>query len=199
MPGLSAERLVLDRSAYALLRPSAKQRILPVRQQRRVQVGRRLSLEFENEETLQYQVQEMIYAENITDEHAAAHEVASYQRLVPTANTLTATMFLEFTDVASVQQDMARVSGIEKLITLTVGRSDIVAEDVPPPDEGLSEQTFSVHFLRFSLTDEQRRNFADDSLPVSVHVAHPNYQAATELSTSTRAQLLADLGLRPAS
>ena len=72
-------------------------------------------------------------------------------------------------------------------ITLSVGDDVIAAVDVAPPDEANEEQTYSVHFVRFDITEEQREALANLS------VEHPKFQAAVPVPAELRAQLIVDL------
>ena len=193
MPRLELDQITLDRDSYAAVRADARKRMLAIRRSRRVQLGQLMVLEFENEDTLHYQVQEMVYAENITTGSGAGQEIQTYRRLLPTTRSVSATLFLEFTDVVTVHGELAGVAGIQHLIRLRVGDDVIAAVDVPPPDEANQEQTYSVHFVRFDITNGQRESLANLSVPASLSVQHPNFQAAVPLSAELRAQLIADL------
>jgi len=193
VPGLNLDELILDREQYRAVRAEVRARMLPLRRSRRVQVGDALALEFENEQTLHYQVQEMIYAENITSEAAAGEEIETYRRLLPTAGSVSATMFLEFADLDTVRTSLDGLSGIQHLIELRLGSSRIAGVDVPPPDEADDRQTYSVHFVRFDLAPAQRADLANLTVPAQLSVEHPAYRAATELPAELRAQLVADL------
>jgi Protein of unknown function (DUF3501) len=193
VPSLELDQITLDRDSYAAVRADARKRMLAIRRSRRVQLGQLIALEFENEDTLHYQVQEMVYAENITTASGAAEEIETYRRLLPTTRSVSATLFLEFTDVATVHGDLDGVAGIQHLIRLQVGNDIIAAVDVPPPDEANEEQTYSVHFVRFNLTEEQRESLANLNVPASLSVDHPKFQAIVPLPAELRAQLIADL------
>jgi hypothetical protein len=189
---LSVADLVLDPTRYADQRKARRAAAIELRRSRRVQVGDLVALEFENAETLTYQAQEMLYVEGISDETAAAAELAAYQRLLPGPKTLTATMLVEIADQAEVKSRLQALAGVHDAIRLEVGDAVSPARDVPPPDEGPSERTFSVHFLRFDLPDEAVAAL-QGSAPARIVVEHPAYAASTELSAQTRAQLVSDL------
>lgn len=195
MVHLDVAELILDRKQYAAQRAERRGALIPVRRRRRLRLGERLLLEFENEQTLTYQVQEMVYVENISDESAAMEEVDAYRRLLPTNKSVAATLFLEFTDTETVRQELARLDGVHRMIELTLGSHTTTAEDVPPPDEGDAEHTYSVHFLRFTFDDEMRGKLPDLRTPATLSVAHPRYSATAELPPELRAELARDLGL----
>ncbi|HSY15925.1 MAG TPA: DUF3501 family protein [Jatrophihabitantaceae bacterium] len=195
MSDLTIDQLVLDRTEYALMRDAERQRILPVRTLRRVQVGKILSLEFENADTLRYQVQQMVYVEGATSEASAAEQLSTYSRLLPTDHSVAATMFLALTDQVAVRENLASLTHIQEAISLQIGETSIAAEDVPPPDEVDTGRTFSVHFLRFRFDDAQRAALADLTTPAALRVDHPNYQGSTDLSAGLRGELIKDLGV----
>jgi len=190
---LELDQITLDRDRYAEVRADARRRMVAIRRSRRVQLGGLVALEFENEDTLHYQVQEMVYAENITTAAGAGEELETYRRLVPTARSVSATLFLEFGDPATVRGDLDAIAGIQHLIRLRVGDDVISGVDVPPPDEANTEQTYSVHFVRFDLTEGQREALANLRLPASLSVEHPKFEASVPVPAELRAQLTADL------
>lgn len=196
MPTLSRDALVLDHRAYAAQRGEARDRMIPLRKLRRVRLGDQLVLEFENAETLQYQVQEMLFAEGVTDEAEVAHELEAYSRLLPSSHELCATLFVELDDVAAVREELERLRGVQHAISIDVGGARAPGIELPGPDEeGPSESTYSVHFLRFRFSDEQRDAFRDPQVPASLVVDHPEYADDTPLTGETRKSLLADLAL----
>jgi len=84
-----------------------------------------------------------------------------------------------------------------KRFGLRVGDDVIAAVDVPPPDEANQEQTYSVHFVRFDITDGQRESLANLAVPASLSVKHPKFQATLPLPAQLRAQLVVDLAESP--
>ena len=193
MSRLELDQITLDRDSYAAVRADARKRMLAIRRSRRVQLGQLIALEFENEDTLHYQVQEMVYAENITTRSGAGEEIETYRRLLPTPSSISATLFLEFADLATVHADLDGVAGIQHLIRLHVGDDVIAAVDVPPPDEANKEQTYSVHFVRFDITEEQRESLANLTVPATLSVEHPKFQASVSVPAELRVQLIVDL------
>ena len=199
---LARDRLVLDRAAYlADVRPELRARLIPLRASRRARLGDSLALEFENSETLLYQVQEMLMVEGVVDESAVTDELDAYSRLLPESHSLCATLFIEAGDVTTVKEELRALSGIQHSIRLEVSVSGgpprvIAGLEVPGPDEeGPSEITHAVHFLRFSFDDQSRDAFRDPSVVVELVVEHPAYAAAVPLEGDLRLLLLADLSL----
>ncbi len=203
---LSATEITTDHHNYGQRRAAERARVMPIRAERRVRVGDILVFEFENEETLRYQVQEMVFVERITDPAEVGHEIELYGRMAPTSHELCATMFVELDQGADVRAELARLDGIQNAVSLEIGASAISAEGersrVPGVElRGLDEDparpsdTVSVHVVRFTLTDEQRDAFRDPQVPVELVVEHPEYAESTPIAGSTRLSLLADLAL----
>lgn len=196
MSTLSRDALVLDLKQYAAQRPAARDRMIPLRRGRRVRLGDQLVLEFENEATLTYQVQEMLFTEGITDEGEVAGELAAYSRLLPTSHDLTATMFVEIDDVTAVRDELKRLNGLQHAIRIDVAAEQVPAVELPGPDEeGPSEETYSVHFLKFRFSETARDGFRDPSVPAMLVVEHPQYAEDTPIDGELRRSLLADLAL----
>ncbi len=194
---LTVADITTDHQAYAARRAQERSRMIQVRAERRIRVGDMLVFEFEDEQTLRYQVQEMVYTERLTDASGVAHEVDAYARLLPSSHALTATLFIELDAHADVREELSRLAGIQDTISLDIGGVAVRGLEIRGLDEdpdGPSE-TVTVHMLRFSLDDQQRDAFRDPSIPVEVVVDHPAYSESTPLPGTTRLRLIADLAL----
>lgn len=193
---LDPSSVVVDRADYLRRRHSVRQAAMALRGRRRVRVGDQLAFEFENAETLAYQVQEMVYAEGLSQESEVAHEIESYARLLPSSHELSATMFVELTDVATVRRELARLGGLVRHVAVTVGGHRVPAFEPPGPDDPEpSDRTSSVHFVRFRFDAEARDAFRDPGVPAYLVVDHPEYAEDVALTGETRLSLLADLAL----
>src|SRR5438874_8194835 len=132
---LSRDALVVDRTEYARQRRAERERIIALRSLRRVSLGDRLVLEFENFETLQYQVQEMVYAEAITAESEISDEIVAYSRMLPTSHELSATLFVELPDMQNIRDDLSAVKSAPHNILLRVGDDLVASRELTDPDE----------------------------------------------------------------
>jgi glycerol-3-phosphate dehydrogenase subunit C len=189
---MDSDAYELSPEAYALVRGERRAEAITLRRARRVRLGDLVMLEFENAATLRYQAQEMLYVERVTDPNAAAAEVGVYERLRPTGSRLTATMFIEIDDPDRVREELGRLNGLHDAIRLEVGDAVCPARDIPPPEEGPSTHTVSVHFLGFDLSDAVIGALRDGS-PARLVVDHPALQAGAELDPSLVTALLGDL------
>jgi Protein of unknown function (DUF3501) len=203
---LTATQITTDHHSYGERRAAERARVMPIRAERRIRVGDMLVFEFENLETLRYQVQEMVFVERITDPAEIGHEIELYGRMAPGSHELCATMFVELDQSADVRAELARLRGIQHAVSLAIGPSAIEAEGLPSlvpafelraldEDSEQPSDTVSVHVVRFTLNDEQRDAFRDPQVPVELVVEHPEYAESTPITGGARLSLLADLAL----
>ncbi len=180
--------------AYASARPQFRSKVLEHKKNRTIGIGPNMTLVFEDELTMRYQIQEMLRAERIFEPEGIQDELDAYNPLIPDGTNWKATMLIEFPDVEERRRMLARLIGVEDRVWVR-------AEGAPPvyaiADEDLEreneEKTSSVHFLRFELTPEMIARLRDGAA-LSLGIDHPSYEHSVEkVSESVRTSLLADL------
>jgi hypothetical protein len=193
---LTVADITTDHQAYAARRAQERSRMIPVRAERRVRVGDMLVFEFEDEQTLRYQVQEMVYTERLADASDVAHEVEAYARLLPSSHALAATMFIELDAHVDVREELSRLAGVQDTVSLDIGGTAVRGTEIRGLDEDpdTPSETVTVHMHRFLLDDRQRDAFRNPGVPIELVVDHPAYSESTPLPAATRLRLLADLG-----
>jgi hypothetical protein len=183
---------IVDLRAYERERDEFRAQIIATKKPRRVQLGDLMTLVFENTDTMRFQIQEMARIEKILRDEQVAHEVETYNELIPDPGQLSATLFLEITDNDALRQWLPKFVGIQRHITIDVAGMESRAFALD--EERLTREdqvTTTVHYVRFALSPEQRAEFAEG--PVTVRVDHLAYTAETTLSDEQRAALNADL------
>jgi Protein of unknown function (DUF3501) len=185
---------LLSLEAYAKQRAAFRARVMEHKKRRTLHLGAHLTLLFEDELTIRYQVQEMLRIERIFEEAGIQHELDAYNPLVPDGSNWKATMLLEYPDEAERRRMLAALKGIERRVWVQVAGADrrvyaIADEDLERETE---EKTSSVHFLRFEL-DAAMRERLRHGAAVTVGVDHPQYGVAVELAPEQRAALASDL------
>jgi hypothetical protein len=184
---------LLSLEAYAKARPEWRRKILEHKKRRTVHVGDHLTLQFEDELTIRYQVQEMLRIERIFEEEGIQHELDSYNPLVPDGGNWKATMLIEYPDADERRRMLAQLKGLERRVWVQVeGDARVYAvadEDLERENE---EKTSSVHFLRFEL-DAAARERLRAGANVSVGVDHPRYTMSVQLRSEVRDSLAGDL------
>lgn len=182
---------------YERIRPALRDAILAHKAPRRVPVGDRVTLVFEDRETLRWQVLEMCRVERIRDPRAVQHELDVYNELIPGEGELSATLYVEITDRTDIRPELDRLIGIDEHVFLEVGEEEIQARFDPKQME--EDRISAVQYLRFPLGPERAARFADPEVPVALRIDHPNYRARAELAPATRRSLAVDLRGDPPS
>jgi hypothetical protein len=193
MPRIGRESL-LTLEAYARQRNDFRERVLAHKRPRSVHLGPHLTLLFEDELTIRYQIQEMLRIEKTFDQAGIEDELAAYNPLVPDGHNWKATLLVAYEDVAERKQALARLKGIEERLWVQVeGQPRVYAiadEDLKREN---SEKTSAVHFVRFELTPAMIAALKAGA-GLAIGVDHPEYSATLDaLSEETRRALMADL------
>ena len=179
--------------AYAKARKDFRARVIAHKKQRTAHLGDHVTLIFEDELTVRYQVQEMLRVERIFEEAGILDELDAYNPLIPDGNNWKATMLIEYPDEDERRAMLARLKGIEDRVWVQAAGNDrvyaIADEDLERENE---EKTSSVHFLRFELTPAIKRALAGDS-GLSMGVDHPAYNVNMDVTSEVRASLVRDL------
>jgi len=184
---------LLTLEAYAKQRPQFRAKVIEHKRRRTVHLGANLTLQFEDELTIRYQVQEMLRIERIFEEDGIQHELDAYNPLIPDGGNWKATMLIEYPDAEERKRRLAELKGVERKVWVEVDGAPrvwaVADEDLERENE---EKTSSVHFLRFELERAARERLRAGAR-VTVGVDHPNYRARVELSPEQKSALAADL------
>jgi len=174
---------------YDRQRKSLKANLIPVKKQRRVEVGPFATFYFENYATMWLQVQEMLRIERGGEEQIAG-ELDAYNPLIPQGDELIATMMLEIEDARRRNAVLLSLGGIEETVFMEIGTDVIRAKPTEYDDRTTPDgKTSSVHWLRFKLAPEQIARFKNSSERVVLGVSHPSYGHMAVLTAETRAAL----------
>jgi hypothetical protein len=184
---------LLTLEAYAKQRSDFRARVIAHKKDRTVRLGEHLTLIFEDELTIRYQIQEMLRIEKTFEETGIQDELDAYNPLVPDGTNLKATMMIEYEDAAVRKTELARLKGIEDRVYVQVdGQAKVYAiadEDLERENE---EKTSSVHFLRFEFEPAAIAAFKQGAA-VALGVDHPNYSMRLdEVAPQVQAALARD-------
>lgn len=178
---------------YAEKRVEFRAKVMQYKKHRQVHLGEHVTLYFENQLTMQYQIQEMLRIEKIFEKAGIQEELDTYNPLIPDGRNLKATFMVEYDDVEERKVALSKLIGIEDKVWVQVTGFDkayaIADEDL---ERDNAEKTSSVHFMRFELTDDMA-NAAKAGADIAIGVEHDNYTfAATPVTSSIRDSLVAD-------
>jgi hypothetical protein len=193
MPRITRDSL-LSLEAYARQRNDFRSRVIAHKKNRSVQIGEHVTLIFEDELTVRYQIQEMLRIERTFEDTGIAGELDAYNPLVPDGSNWKATMLIEYPDPQQRQQWLARLIGIEDRVWVQVGGQPkvfaIADEDLEREN---AAKTSAVHFLRFELADSMKQALRGGA-DIAVGIDHQAYAAAVSpLPGNVRASLIGDL------
>ena len=178
---------------YARERPQFRAKVIAHKKDRTVHLGEHVTLVFEDELTIRYQVQEMLRIERIFEEEGIQEELAAYNPLVPDGRNLKATMMIEYPDPAERSRQLSELIGIEDRVSIQVDSHErvwaVADEDLERENE---EKTSAVHFLRFEL-DEAMVRALKKGAGLAIGVDHPRYTAEVEAPPAVREALVKDL------
>ena len=193
MPVIQRDSL-MTLEAYAKARKEFRARVLAHKKPRTVHLGEHMTLIFEDELTLRYQIQEMLRIEKAFEEEAIQDELDVYNPLVPDGSNWKATMLLEYEDVDERRAALTQLKGVEDRVWVAVAGFAkawaIADEDLPRENE---VKTSAVHFLRFELAPDMVVALKGGAA-LAIGVDHPAYRAdISPVDPATRDALVADL------
>jgi hypothetical protein len=193
MPPITRDSL-MTLEAYSKARPEFRARVMAHKRHRTVPVGDNVTLIFEDELTIRYQVQEMLRVERIFEEEGIEEELAAYNPLIPDGGNWKATMMIEYPEVEVRQRMLAKLIGIEDRVWVqAAGHSRVYALADEDLERATEVKTSSVHFLRFELQPDMVRALKAGAA-LSIGIDHPEYGATVQsLDSATRGSLVNDL------
>ena len=184
---------LLTLEAYARERKAFRARVLAHKRDRTVHVGEHVTLLFEDELTIRYQIQEMLRIEKTFEDAAIQDELDAYNPLVPDGHNLKATMLVEYEDVDERREALARLRGIEDATYVRIESFPdvraIADEDLEREND---DKTSAVHFVRFEFTPAMRAAIKAGAA-VKLGCDHTHYPAHVQIAAETLASLAGDL------
>ena len=192
MPQITQSSL-LTLEAYAKQRKEFRARVLAHKRNRILHLGAHVTLIFEDELTVRYQIQEMLRIEKTFEEAGIRDELEAYNPLIPDGTNLKATMMIEYEDPAERARALGQLIGIENRVYVQpdgVERSYAVADEDLARDN--ADKTSAVHFLRFEFSPAAIAAFRDGR-SIAVGIDHAHYQVRVdEIAAEVQASLARD-------
>ena len=189
-------KLVIDDivglAGYEKIRQDFRWRIIELKQKRRISLGDRVSLVFENRDTVIFQIQEMLRVERINDLDKIRQEIAIYNQLIPDSRELSATLFLEIEDQTHVREELVKFRAIEEAISLRIDPHRLPA--CFERGRSKEDKVSAVQYVRFRFDDQALERFVSGARTELV-IDHRNYQAAVVLQPETQRSLAEDLSV----
>jgi hypothetical protein len=193
MAVITAESL-MSLEQYAKTRKEYRAKVLAHKKDRTLMLGGHITLVFEDETTMRYQIQEMLRVERIFEEEGIRDELNAYNPLVPDGSNWKATMLIQYPDIEERRKALAGLIGVEDRVWVGVeGHPRVHAIADEDLERETDEKTSSVHFLRFELTAQMKQALKQGA-GVSIGVDHPNCTVTIDpVPGQVRDALLKDL------
>ena len=184
---------LLSLEEYDKSREEIKKNLLSHKKNRSIKIGDNVLLLFEDYETIKYQVQEMLRIEKIFKEKDIQEEIDAYEALIPDGDNLKATMLIMYTDVHERKIMLNKLCNLENSVWLSINNSKkIFAVSDEDLERSRDEKTSAVHFLRFQLSDIDKKSFKETD-DISIGIEHKEYGFETKLQKDTASALAKDL------
>ena len=195
MPKITRDS-IMTLEDYAKTRQDFRTKVMLHKKNRRIPLGKNITLIFEDELTIRYQIQEMLRIEKVFEEEGINDEIEAYKALVPDGRNWKATMMIEYPDPVERADKLAKLVGIENTVWAKVENYDpvfaIADEDL---DRSTEEKTSAVHFLRFELNQDMIRALRKGA-SLSMGIDHPAYlEQIKQVDELARVSLVADLDI----
>ena len=188
-----ARNSLLSLEDYAKQRPEIRTEAMRLKRIRSVFIGPNMTLQFENEATIRYQVQEMLRIEKTFEEEGIMDELDAYNPLIPDGSNLKCTQMIEFPDEEERKVKLAELVNVENRTYIQIQGFDrvyaIADEDL---ERANSKKTSSVHFSRFEFTADMVAAIKNGAA-IAMGSDHPNYSyRVDEIDPETQGSLIED-------
>jgi len=179
---------------YSEKRAEFRKDVLELKKHRAVALGEHATLYFENEQTIRYQIQEMLRIEKIFDAEGINEELGAYNPLIPDGCNWKATFMIEYGDPAERAKVLATLGGVEDKVWVQVdGFEKVYAIANEDMERSTEEKTSAVHFMRFELTNEMAQAVKENK-NISMGIDYTGFnQVVNPIAEASRVSLMNDL------
>lgn len=175
---------------YGPIRDDYRRHVIALKRPRRVMIGDRVALVFENRHTLTMQIEEMCRAEQLTRDDQIEAEIEVYNEMMPTESSLSATLFVELAPDVDARQALGELVGLDEHVLLHIGPHAIRAAF--EPGRSSEDRISAVQYTRYPLSAEARAALLAAETPIAVEIDHPRYSHRVACSEELRASLAGD-------
>jgi len=174
---------IIDFQSYNDQRDAFRERVLEEKSKRRIHLGEHLTFLFESNDTILYQVQEMMRLEQIVREKDIQHELDTYNQLLGGPGELGCTLLIEIDEPNERNEKLRAWLALPAHLYLKLedgSRSPALWDEAQVGDTRLS----SVQYLKFKVGARA---------PLAIGCDHPLLSIESELTSEQRRTLAADL------
>ena len=175
---------------YAAIRDDYRNRIIELKRPRRVIVGDRVEIVFDNRLILTYQIEEICRLENLTRDDQIQAEIDQANQLMPGEDALAATLFVPLPPDEDARVALRGLVGLDEHVVLHVGPHAIRAAF--EPGRSTEDRISAVQYLRFPLAADAKSALRTAGTPLAIEIDHPGYRHHVACGEELRASLAAD-------
>jgi len=184
---------LLSHADYEAQRATFRQEIIALKKRRRIEVGPLVTLVFENQRTLLFQVQEMIRAERIFEPSKIQDELDVYNDLLPRTGELSATVMIEITTQDRIKEILDSFQHFDRSDTLALTVKDQAVFAVFEAGHSKEDKISAVHFVRFAVPPSFLQALQADEAHAGIRITHEHYRAEAKVPAALREEWLKDL------
>ncbi len=177
---------------YAHIRDDYRNRVIELKKARRMLVGEWVELVFDNRLTLTLQIEETCRLEHRTTDEQIQEEIDVNNPLMPTEDSLAATMFIALPQDENLKDNLKKLVGLDEHVILHIGPHSIRATF--EPGRSTEEKISAVQYTRYPLSPEAKAALLTPGTPIELEIDHPSYRYRVQCSEALRASLAADYG-----
>jgi hypothetical protein len=177
---------------YARIRTEFRKDVVAHKKQRQIALGDHITLSFEDDKTIKYQIQEMLRIEKTFEPEGIQDELDAYNPLIPNGTNLKATMLIEYGDPEIRKVELQKLVGVEHKVYMQVdGHNPVFAIADEDMERSTENKTSAVHFMRFEFTPKMISDIKSGKKFI-LGVDHEQYQSSVEIVGGTKQNLVKD-------
>ena len=177
---------------WAQIRDDYRNRVIELKKHRRVLIGDVVELVFDNRLTLTMQIEEICRLENLTRDDQINDEIALTNQLMPSEDSLAATLFIALPQDDRLKERLAALVGLDEHVVLHIGPHAV--RGAFEPGRSTEERISAVQYCRYPMTPDVKAALLTPGTPIEVEIDHPNYRYRVQCPEEMRASLAADYG-----
>ncbi len=192
MTNLKKEDL-LSLEEYSEKRSSLRDENIALKKERLIKIGDNVSLLFENKETVQNKLQELLRDENVIQSEEIQEKLSIYKLLLPDTNNLKASMFIGSDDKEKLDFFAEDGKGIDKRVWIQIGENDrVFGSSHTNAIHAHTKDYEKVFVLEFDFSNLMVKDF-QAGMVLYAGIDHPKYNIRTkEILKETTTSLAKD-------
>jgi len=187
-----ARNEILTIGEYETVRPHFRTRVIEEKRVRRAALSPIMTVIFENRDSVLMQIQEMLRTERITSEDGIAHEMETYNELLPKESQLSMTLFIEIAEKEARERTLTELAGLEEQVSIEIDDVRCRGTAADRSVEGIARTT-AIHYFKIDLPVSARERLASGQARVAVRCDHPAHLARAVLPAATVKSLARDV------